>query len=151
MQATIIPNPLYEEPTRQYPFRNFTYCLILGVDQAKALSKLLDSESSSEDEENKKSGDEDGEDEDETGKKKKKKKGEDGPDEETGKEEDMPDAVDDEKSKKAEKRKALVDNVLDPNVAGPSTKKSRMDPFPASTGKIVGRTAFLGVGDSTQS
>ena len=93
-------------------------------------------ESSSEDEEKKKSGDEDGEDEDETGKKKKKKKGEAGTEEGNSKE-DMPGVdVEDEKAKKAEKRKALVDNLLDPNAAGPSTKKSRMDPFPP-TGKNI--------------
>ena len=47
----------------------------------------------------------------------------------------MPDGIDDEKAKKAEKRKALVDNVLDINSAAPSSKKSRMDPFPQGAGK----------------
>ena len=109
----------------------------VGVDQVKALSKLLDSdESSSDDEEKKKSGDEEGEDEDETGKKKKKKKGEEGGEDGNGKE-DKADDGEDEKAKKAEKRKALVDNLLDPNVAGPSAKKTRMDPFPQSTGNAV--------------
>lgn len=104
-----------------------------GVDQAKALSKLLDSEESSSEDENKKSGDEDGDDEDETGKKKKKKKGEEAAEEENANK-DMPDGIDDEKAKKAEKRKALVDNVLDINSAAPSSKKSRMDPFPQGAG-----------------
>merc|ERR1712203_1246083 len=103
-----------------------------GVDQAKALSKLLDSEESSSEDENKKS-DEDGDDEDETGKKKKKKKGEEAGEEENASK-DMPDGAEDEKAKKAEKRKALVDNVLDINAAGPSAKKGRMDPFPQGAG-----------------
>merc|ERR1712223_275397 len=88
--------------------------------------------SSSEDE-NKKSEDEDGDDEDETGKKKKKKKGEEAAEEER-KTKDMPDGAEDEKAKKAEKRKALVDNILDPNVTGPSAMKGRMDPFPQGAG-----------------
>merc|ERR1711872_585039 len=103
-----------------------------GVDQAKALSKLLDSEESSSEDENKKS-DEEGDDEDETGKKKKKKKGEEAGEEENASK-DMPDGAEDEKAKKAEKRKALVDNVLDINAAGPSAKKGRMDPFPQGAG-----------------
>ena len=51
----------------------------------------------------------------------------------------MPDGAEDEKAKKAEKRKALVDNILDPNATGPSAKKGRMDPFPqgASKYKII--------------
>ena len=114
---------------------------ILGVDQAKALSKLLDSEESSSEDENKKS-DEDGEDEDETGKKKKKKKGDDTTEEENGSK-DMPDGAEDEKAKKAEKRKALVDNVLDINAAGPSAKKGRMDPFPQGAGKYIKRAGCL--------
>jgi len=104
-----------------------------GVDQAKALSKLLDSEESSSEDENKKS-DEEGDDEDETGKKKKKKKGEEAGEEENASK-DMPDGAEDEKAKKAEKRKALVDNVLDINAAGPSAKKGRMDPFPQGAGQ----------------
>jgi len=102
-----------------------------GVDQAKALSKLLDSESSSEDEEKKKSDDE-GDDEDEAGNKKKKKKTDDTQEDGSTKE-DKTEEGEDEKAKKAEKRKALVDNLLDPNAAGPS-KKSRMDSFPPSAG-----------------
>jgi len=105
-----------------------------GVDQAKALSKLLDSDESSSEDENKKSEDEDGDDEDETGKKKKKKKGEEAAEEES-KTKDMPDGAEDEKAKKAEKRKALVDNILDPNATGPSAKKGRMDPFPQGAGQ----------------
>ena len=46
----------------------------------------------------------------------------------------MPDGAEDEKAIKAEKRKALVDNVLDINAAGPSAKKGRMDPFPQGAG-----------------
>ena len=49
----------------------------------------------------------------------------------------MPDGAEDEKAKKAEKRKALVDNILDPNAAGPSAKKGRMDPFPQGAGKYI--------------
>ena len=105
----------------------------LGVDQAKALSKLLDSESSSEDEEKKKSDDE-GDDEDEAGNKKKKKKTDDNQEEGSTKE-DKTEEGEDEKAKKAEKRKALVDNLLDPNAAGPS-KKSRMDSFAPSAGTL---------------
>ena len=105
----------------------------VGVDQAKALSKLLDSESSSEDEEKKKSDDE-GDDEDEAGNKKKKKKTDDTQEDGSTKE-DKTEEGEDEKAKKAEKRKALVDNLLDPNAAGPS-KKSRMDSFPQSAGTL---------------
>ena len=49
----------------------------------------------------------------------------------------MPDGAEDEKAKKAEKRKALVDNVLDINAAGPSAKKGRMDPFPQGAGNQI--------------
>ena len=45
------------------------------------------------------------------------------------------------KAKKAEKRKALVDNLLDPNAAGPS-KKSRMDSFPPSAGTLFEVTIY---------
>merc|ERR1712241_438865 len=51
-----------------------------------------------------------------------------------GTKEDKTEEGEDEKAKKAEKRKALVDNLLDPNAAGPS-KKSRMDSFPPSAGQ----------------
>ena len=49
----------------------------------------------------------------------------------------MPDGAEDEKAKKAEKRKALVDNVLDINTTGPSAKKGRMDPFPQGAGNQI--------------
>merc|ERR1712126_742526 len=65
--------------------------------------------------------------------KRKKKKGEEAGEEENASK-DMPDGAEDEKAKKAEKRKALVDNVLDINAAGPSAKKGRMDPFPQGAG-----------------
>jgi hypothetical protein len=35
---------------------------------------------------------------------------------------------------KAEKRKAMVANILDPNMDGPSSKKSRLDQFGSSSG-----------------
>ena len=35
----------------------------------------------------------------------------------------------DEKTVRAEKRKALVDNLLDPNADSPAAKKLRPDPF----------------------
>ena len=55
----------------------------------------------------------------------------------------MPDGAEDEKAKKAEKRKALVDNVLDINAAGPSAKKGRMDPFPQGAGKYFKRASYI--------
>ena len=56
----------------------------------------------------------------------------------------MPDGAEDEKAIKAEKRKALVDNVLDINAAGPSAKKGRMDPFPQGAGNQLMIKKFLG-------
>jgi hypothetical protein len=35
---------------------------------------------------------------------------------------------------KAEKRKAMVANILDPNMEGPASKKSRLDQFGSSSG-----------------
>ena len=57
----------------------------------------------------------------------------------------MPDGAEDEKAKKAEKRKALVDNVLDINAAGPSAKKGRMDPFPQGAGNQIMIKKFVRV------
>ena len=62
----------------------------------------------------------------------------------------MPDGAEDEKAIKAEKRKALVDNVLDINAAGPSAKKGRMDPFPQGAGNQLMIKKFLGGSNSTQ-
>jgi len=123
-----------------------------GVEQDEGLSKLLDSASSSEDsdeEEKKDKDDKDKEedDKDDSGKKKKgkgkKSKGDkDSPD---GKGKggsapgsrsnspgpsDMPDTsavAKAAKAEKAEKRKALVDGILDPNASGPEAKRPRTE------------------------
>jgi len=129
-----------------------------GVEQDEGLSKLLDSESSSdEDEDGKKKEDKDknkDDDDDEDGgeKSKKGKKGKKKSKDEKAKDKDddgksggkksaagsrattptPSDAAEAaEKAAGEKKRKALVDNILDPN-AGPEPKKSRMDPL--STG-----------------
>ena len=115
----------------------------IGVDQAEALAKMLDSESSSDEEDKKESGDEDGDDEDETGKKKSKKGDKKGQNDENGKEDDKTDTEDDEKTRKAEKRRLLVEGVLDPNAADPSAKRSRMDPFQPSAGTTKENTQYL--------
>ena len=121
---------------------------VKGVDADEGLSKMLDSDSSSEDEEKKDDKDKD-DDEDETGKKKKKKKkdtADDGDSDDGGKKKkkagsknssrggspDRQDPADAEKNQRAEKRKAMVDNILDPSM-DPAAKKSRLDTFGAAT------------------
>jgi hypothetical protein len=42
-----------------------------------------------------------------------------------------------EKVARAEKRKALVDNLLDPNADSPAAKKSRTDPFSSRYNKTM--------------
>eukprot|EP00095_Tigriopus_kingsejongensis_P006246 snap_masked-scaffold1159_size58420-processed-gene-0.4 protein:Tk06246 transcript:snap_masked-scaffold1159_size58420-processed-gene-0.4-mRNA-1 annotation:"general transcription factor iif subunit 1 isoform x1" len=122
-----------------------------GVDQDEGLSKMLDSDES-EEEENKdkeKEGEED--DDPDKAKKKKKKKAKDGEasneDSDEGKGKgasqgnsragtpgpgDAEDKDNDEKNQRAEKRKALVDSVLDPMES--SKKKMRMEQFSSSQG-----------------
>jgi len=115
-----------------------------GVDQDEGLSKMLDSdESSDEDKDKDKDKDKDDEDdEDETGKKKKKKSSSRGnsDDEEEGKGKKKGSTnnsrsgtptKDVERIDKAEKRKAMVANLLDPNAEAPA-KKSRLEQFGAA-------------------
>jgi len=115
-----------------------------GVDQDEGLSKMLDSdESSDEDKDKDKDKDkEEEDDEDETGKKKKKKSSSRGnsDDEEEGKGKKKGSTnnsrsgtptKDVEKMDKAEKRKAMVANLLDPNAEAPA-KKSRLEQFGAA-------------------
>ena len=116
---------------------------IKGVEADEGLSKMLDSDSSDEEDNDKK----DDEDEDDETKPKKgeDQDGDDGEDGEKGKKgkkkgkgsknssraaTPTPDEGD-EKAARAEKRKNMVDNLLDPNAtAEPASKKSRMmDPF----------------------
>ena len=115
---------------------------IKGVEADEGLSKMLDSDSSSEDENEKK--DDEDEEEDES-KPKKDDEDDDGEDGEKGKKgkkkgkgsknssraaTPTPEEGDD-KAARAEKRKNMVDNLLDPNATPePAAKKSRMaDPF----------------------
>jgi len=111
---------------------------IKGVDQDEGLAKMLDSDSSSEDEEKKKK---EGEEED-----KKKKKGDENGEGSGGKKKGKGGSKagsknssrattpteEVEKTDKAEKRKAIVANILDPN-AEPAGKKSRLEQFGASS------------------
>lgn len=136
---------------------------VKGVEADEGLSKMLDSDSS-EDEDEKKDEDKDKDDVDEDGKKKKKKK-KDGADDKDGDSDDdgggkgkggkkkggsknssrsvspSPDGDQEggkEKANRAEKRKAMVDNILDPNLESAS-KKSRLDTFgsaPSSSGNV---------------
>lgn len=121
---------------------------VKGVDQDEGLAKMLDSDSDEDEEEKAKEENED-EDEEEDGDKKKKKKkaGEEGGSDDeknSGKKSAKSSAnnsrattptpeTSDEKTSRAEKRKAMVDKLLDPN-AEPSSKKSRLDNvFPGSS------------------
>ena len=112
-----------------------------GVDQDEGLAKLLDSDSSSDEDEDKKKDIKDDLDEEEEkkgkkGKKKSKQEKAQAKDEKDGKKSagtsragtPTPDETP-EKANKAEKRKALVENVLDPNASEPSAKKSRLEQF----------------------
>merc|ERR1712059_140057 len=107
---------------------------VKGVDQDEGLSKMLDSESSSSDEDKDKDKDDD-DDEDETGKK---KKGGSANSSRSG----TP-TKDLEKASNAEKRKAMVANILDP-VNEPSGKKSRLEQFGSAgaSGSIAGNEAI---------
>jgi len=110
---------------------------IKGVDQDEGLAKMLDSDSSSEDEEKKKEGEEED---------KKKKKGDENGEGSGGKKKSKGGSKagsknssrattpteEVEKTDKAEKRKAIVANILDPN-AEPAGKKSRLEQFGASS------------------
>lgn len=116
-----------------------------GVDQDQGLSKMLDSDDSDSDEEKKKKeGEKSDEEKDGEGKKKKgaSEKG-NSSDEEGGKGKKKSEnssrsttpTKDVEKNDKAEKRKAMVANLLDPNASNePSSKKSRLDQFGSSSG-----------------
>jgi len=111
---------------------------VKGVDQDEGLSKMLDSESSSSDEDKDKDKDKDDEDdEDETGKKKKKKSSSRANSDDEGSKKKKTGSANSSRSgtptkdlekTNAEKRKALVANILDPN-AEPSAKKSRLEQF----------------------
>merc|ERR1712106_1143236 len=127
---------------------------IKGVDQDAGLSKMLDSDESSSDEDKDKKKDDD-DDEDETGKKKKKgsransddeggsakkKKGNSANSSRSG----TP-TKDLEKVNQAEKRKAMVANILDPNASNePAGKKSRLEQFGSagSSGASTGNEAI---------
>lgn len=124
---------------------------VKGVDQDEGLSKMLDSESSSSDEDKNKDKDDD-DDEDETGKKKKKKGGSRANSDDEGKKKKGGSAnssrsgtptKDLEKASNAEKRKAMVANILDP-VNEPSGKKSRLEQFGSAgaSGSIAGNEAI---------
>jgi len=113
-----------------------------GVDQDEGLSKMLDSDESSDEDKDKDKDKDEEDDEDETGKKKKKKSSSRGnsDDEEEGKGKKKGSTnnsrsgtptKDVEKSDKAEKRKAMVANLLDPNAEAPA-KKSRLEQFGAA-------------------
>lgn len=113
-----------------------------GVDQDEGLSKMLDSDESSDEDKDKDKDKEEEDDEDETGKKKKKKSSSRGnsDDEEEGKMKKKGSTnnsrsgtptKDVEKVDKAEKRKAMVANLLDPNAEAPA-KKSRLEQFGAA-------------------
>ncbi|XP_059081020.1 general transcription factor IIF subunit 1-like [Tigriopus californicus] len=131
-----------------------------GVDQDEGLSKMLDSDESDTDDENKDKDKDKEENEDENGekpkKKKKKKAAKDGDgsngegdsdDEKTKKGKGSkgnsrsttpapdPDSKESEgKNSRADKRKALVDSMLDPR--GDTSKKSRMDTFGSSQSSL---------------
>merc|ERR1712098_356914 len=121
-----------------------------GVDMDEGLSKMLGSDESSEDEDKDKDKDKEkeGDDEDETGKKKKKSGGSGAnSDEEEGSKSKKGNAnnsrsgtptKDLEKTDKAEKRKAMVANILDPNEQ--PAKKSRLEQFGSAgqSGNVAG-------------
>jgi len=116
---------------------------VKGVDQDEGLSKMLDSESSDSDEEKKKK-----EGENKSDDEKDKEKKDDESDEEGGKKKKKGSASnsrsttpskDVERADKAEKRKAMVANLLDPNASNePAGKKSRLDQFGSSSGSAMG-------------
>jgi len=112
-----------------------------GVDQDHGLAKMLDSDFSSEDEDkdkekNEDDNDDDDEDPDKPGKKKSREDGEGKRSKGNSRsvspapKEDEEGGGDSDKAVRAEKRKALVDSLLDPNAAdgsGQQAKRSRMD------------------------
>jgi len=121
-----------------------------GVDQDQGLSKMLDSDDSDSDEEKKKKEGEKSDDEKDADGKKKKGTSEKGnsSDEEGGKGKKKKGSAnssrsatptkDVERNDKAEKRKAMVANLLDPNASNePSSKKSRLDQFGSSSGAPI--------------
>jgi len=124
-----------------------------GVDQDEGLSKMLDSDESSDEDKDKDKDKDDEDDEDETGKKKKKKSSSraNSDDEEEGKGKKKGSTnnsrsgtptKDVEKVDKAEKRKAMVANLLDPNAEAPA-KKSRLEQFGnAAPGAMQGNEAI---------
>ena len=93
-----------------------------GVDQDRGLSKMLDSESSSDDDEDEKKKDSDSDHSDPEKKKKKKDKKKN-----SGKRSGSNSRANTPEPNKADKRKALVDNVMDLNE--PAAKKSRLEQF----------------------
>ena len=101
-----------------------------GVDQDEGLSKMLDSDESEEEEEKDEDEDDD-EDEDEdgggSGKKSKNASRAGTPTPDDGENSNHSTSAADEKASKAEKRKAMVENLLDPNnTMEPSAKKARL-------------------------
>merc|ERR550534_729269 len=123
-----------------------------GVDQDEGLSKMLDSDESSDEDKDKDKDKDDEDDEDETGKKKKKSSSRaNSDDEEEGKGKKKGSTnnsrsgtptKDVEKVDKAEKRKAMVANLLDPNAEAPA-KKSRLEQFGnAAPGAMQGNEAI---------
>merc|ERR1712012_1352177 len=104
-----------------------------GVDQDEGLSKMLDSDESS-DEDKDKDKDKDDEDDEEEGKGKKKGS--------TNNSRSGTPTKDVEKVDKAEKRKAMVANLLDPNAEAPA-KKLRLEQFGnAAPGAMQGNEAI---------
>lgn len=96
---------------------------IAGVDQDEGLSKMLDSDDSEEEEEDKDKDKDEEEEKKDDGKKSgnNSRSGSPKPEDKGG-----------EKSSKAEKRKAMVDKLLDPN-AGGEAKRGRFDAGPSSS------------------
>merc|ERR1719228_3254642 len=106
-----------------------------GVDQDEGLSKMLDSDESSDEDKDKDKDKDDEDDEEETGKKRKKKSS-------TNNSRSGTPTKDVEKVDKAEKRKAMVANLLDPNAEAPA-KKSRLEQFGnADPGAMQGNEAI---------
>ncbi len=123
-----------------------TKYVMSGVDQDEGLAKMLESDSDSDDDKDKdKEGNaSDDDDEEEPAKKEKKQNSRSGsPAPET--------SGSDDKAARAEKRKAMVDKLLDPN-AEPATKKSRLDaiassaapgPTPSTSANVSGLEANI--------
>ncbi|XP_040575631.1 general transcription factor IIF subunit 1 [Lepeophtheirus salmonis] len=121
-----------------------------GVDQDQGLARMLDSESSSDEDEIKKKSDKEEEvneeNEDEAGtskkdkKKKKDKKGsgnkKDGKQSTNSSRSSSPTPNGSDKQAKVDKRKSIIDNILDPGLE-PAQKKSRLETFGSSSSSIV--------------